>query len=128
MMKGIEYRFDEFCLLPDQVRLLQGREDIRLSPKVFHFLMMLVSADNALVEREKLFDILWQGRAVSDESLAQVVAQCRRALGDSAARQSIVQTIPKRGYRLVPQVFIRCQSGPVRGSESGHAGQPFLLP
>lgn len=104
MMRGIEYHFEDFCLMPDQARLLKGEREIKMAPKIFQFLSMLVQAENTLVEREALFETLWQGRAVSDESLAQVVAQCRRALGDSASRQALVQTIPKRGFRFVPDI------------------------
>jgi|GEM_PF-1613496 len=106
MVRGIEYYFKDFCLMPDQARLLKGEREIKMAPKIFQFLSMLVQAENSLVEREALFESLWQGRAVSDESLAQVVAQCRRALGDSASRQALVQTIPKRGFRFVPDIWV----------------------
>lgn len=130
MIRGIEYCFKDFCLLPDQARLLKGNNEIRMAPKTFHFLSVLVQAENALVEREMLFDMLWKGRTVSDESLAQVVAQCRRALGDSAARQAMVQTIPKRGFRFVPEIRIM-QSSTIRDVRArdksvGHVDWLFL--
>ena len=101
---GREYQFLNFRLLPDQARLLKQGEDIPLSPKTFRFLCVLISAGNAVVSRESLFDILWEGRSVSDESLAQVVAQCRRALGDSASQQRVIKTLHKIGFRLVPEI------------------------
>ncbi len=115
-VSGIEYQFLEFRLLPDQVRLIRSGRDIPLAPKTFHFLCLLLNAGNAVVAREVLFEELWRGRPVSDESLAQVVAQCRRALGDSAARQQVIKTVPKRGYRLVPDVVV-FRAGALAGME-----------
>ena len=104
---GMEFGFLNFRLIPDQARLLRGECDVRLAPKTFDFLCLLVQRANAVVARDELMERLWQGRPASDESLAQVVSQCRRALGDSAARQFIIQTVPKRGFRLVPDVVSR---------------------
>ena len=101
-----EYRFLEFRLLMDQARLLRHTVEVHLPPKVLLFLCVLVRAENAVVTREVLFQKLWQGKVVSDESLAQVVAQCRRALGDSANQQRIIKTLPKIGFRLVPGISV----------------------
>lgn len=101
---GMEYHFLNFRLLPDQVRLLDRGKDVPLAPKTFHFLCVLIHAGNAVVTRDTLFGELWKGREVSDESLAQVVAQCRRALGDSASTQRVIKTVPKLGFRFVPEV------------------------
>jgi len=103
---AMEYHFLDFRLLPGQVRLIKAGQDVALAPKTFHFLCLMLGAGNAVVSRDRLFEQLWQGRAVSDESLAQVVAQCRRALDDSAARQRIIKTIPKLGYRLIPEITV----------------------
>ncbi len=106
LRSGTEYHFLHFRLLPDQARLLHRDEEVPLAPKTFRFLCVLIGADNAVVARDTLFNLLWEGRAVSDESLAQVVAQCRRALGDSAARQVVIKTVPKLGFRFVPDVEV----------------------
>lgn len=114
-LNGVECRFLEFRFLPDQARLLRGKDEIDLSPKCFQFLSVLISASNAVVYREALFELLWNGRSVSDECLAQVVAQTRRTLDDSAARQRIVKTVPKLGYRFVPNVeLITLKNQPVK--------------
>ncbi|MEE2729799.1 MAG: winged helix-turn-helix domain-containing protein [Pseudomonadota bacterium] len=106
LANGKEYHFLNFQLLPDQARLLRQGVDVPLAPKTLHFLCLLIHAGNAVVSRDRLFDVLWEGRAVSDESLAQVVAQCRRALGDSAAQQKVIKTVPKLGFRFVPELRV----------------------
>lgn len=52
-----------------------------------------------VVTRDELMRDVWRDVVVTDGSLAQCVNEIRQALGDSAHR--IVQTVPKRGYRLV---------------------------
>ncbi|RLU04181.1 MAG: hypothetical protein D9N11_00405 [Ketobacter sp.] len=111
LLSGMEYHFLNFRLLPDQARLICREQDIALAPKTFHFLCLLISAGNAVVSRDALFDVLWHGRAVSDESLAQVVAQCRRALGDSASTQNVIKTVPKLGFRFVPHIRVVAAAG-----------------
>lgn len=111
LRSGMEYHFLNFRLLPDQARLIHREEDVALAPKTFHFLCLLISAGNAVVSRDALFELLWQGRTVSDESLAQVVAQCRRAVGDSASTQNVIKTVPKLGFRFVPDVRVVAAEG-----------------
>lgn len=52
-----------------------------------------------VVTRDDLMHAVWRDVVVTDGSLAQCINEIRHALGDSAHR--IVQTAPKRGYRLV---------------------------
>lgn len=63
-------------------------------------------ADHAghTVSREALFRALWPGVVVSDDTLTQVVIKLRKALGDNARSPSYIQTVPKRGYRLLAPV------------------------
>ena len=63
-------------------------------------------ADHAghTVSREALFRALWPGIIVSDDTLTQVVIKLRKALGDNARSPSYIQTVPKRGYRLLASV------------------------
>lgn len=63
-------------------------------------------ADHAghTVSREALFRALWPGVIVGDDTLTQVVIKLRKALGDSARNPSYIQTVPKRGYRLLAPV------------------------
>ena len=51
-----------------------------------------------VVTRDELMRAVWRDVVVTDGSLAQCINEIRHALGDSAHR--IVQTVPKRGYRL----------------------------
>ena len=53
-----------------------------------------------VVNREVLIDAVWGDTFVTDDSLIQCISEIRKAIGDTD--RSIVQTFPKKGYRLVP--------------------------
>ena len=61
---------------------------------------MLCEAGGDVVSQEQLIDGVWQGRALSENSVAVVIGQLRRALDDDAREPRLIETIPKRGYRL----------------------------
>ena len=62
-------------------------------------LVCLADAGGAVVERERLLTTVWGERAVSDEPLTRCIADLRKALDDSRASPTYIQTVPKRGYR-----------------------------
>ncbi|NNC78168.1 MAG: hypothetical protein HKN77_09420 [Woeseiaceae bacterium] len=75
--------------------------EVHLEPKVMQVLESLARHAGEVVERDNLLDELWGGRAQSDEPLTRCIATLRRILGDSAKDPEYIQTIPKRGYRLI---------------------------
>ncbi len=66
--------------------------------------MSLAENSGAVVERENLLRQVWGERAQSDEPLTRCIGELRRALGDARAEPDYIQTIPKRGYRLLQAV------------------------
>lgn len=71
----------------------------RLTPKATQVLKQLLKAGGEVVSRQELA----AGAAISDESLSRIVNEIREALGDDARKPRFVETIPRRGYRLLPQ-------------------------
>ncbi len=74
---------------------------VHVEPKVMDVLLCLASHAGELVERDRLLAEVWGTRVVSDEPLTRCVAQLRSALGDDRRRPKYIQTVPKRGYRLI---------------------------
>ncbi len=99
-----------FQLGPWQVLPLHGEiqgalGSTHLEPKVMEVLVVLARHAGQVVERETLLQSIWGARgAVSDEPLTRCIAALRRALGDSRQAPSYIQTVPKRGYRLISAV------------------------
>lgn len=72
-----------------------------------------------VVSTEELLEAVWQGRVVSDGTVYQYITKLRHALGDSAGEARIIETIPKRGYRLVAPVKILEPTADLRAASVG---------
>ncbi len=108
------YRLSGWTVRRHRNRIERGAESIHLAPKAMSVLDCLVEASNSVVTRQEIFDSVWRGAIVSDEALTQRIAEIRKAFGDSAHQSTIIETIPKIGFRLIPHV------SPLPGeSESG---------
>jgi DNA-binding winged helix-turn-helix (wHTH) protein len=80
---------------------LRRRTDVRrLEPRAAKTLELLCEANGDIVSQEQLIAGVWSGRSLSDNSVAVVIGQLRRALDDDAREPKLIETIPKRGYRL----------------------------
>ena len=77
---------------------------ITLEPKVMAVLRVLSAMAPAVVSRESLIEQVWGGESGGDESLSRAVSLLRKALGDRRGQQNYIETIPRRGYRLVAAV------------------------
>jgi predicted ATPase len=96
--------FPPFRLDPADERLWRGDAPVHLRPKSFRVLRYLVERPGHLVTTNELLDAVWPGVAVSGETLTQVIAELRRALGDHAHHPLFIQTIHRRGFRFIAGV------------------------
>jgi len=81
-----------------------GGQTTRLEPKAMAVLMHLADRAGQVVSREALLAAVWPGVVVGDDSLTQVVIKLRKALGDDPQQPTYIQTISKKGYRLIAPV------------------------
>jgi adenylate cyclase len=96
--------FDRFRLDLAQKQLFRGEERIGLPPKAMDLLILLVEARGRLVSKDEILDAVWSGVVVEEASIAKVVFLLRRTLGDDEQGQPLIETLPKRGYRLAVEV------------------------
>jgi len=100
----------EFWLGPWKIEPLRGAvtdpdgKAQHLEPKVMDLFVCLAEHANELVTRDQLLETVWSGHAAADELLTRAISDLRHALQDSRGDPKYIETIPKRGYRLVGQV------------------------
>jgi adenylate cyclase len=82
--------------------LRSADREITLRRKSFELLRYLAENADRLVTKEELLKAIWPDVTVTDESLTHCVSEVRQALGD--AGQTIIKTIPRRGYRFAAPV------------------------
>lgn len=84
--------------------LARGDEQVRLEPRVMDVLVHLAKRADELVSKEELIEQVWKGRYVTDDVLSVTIYSLRKAFGDDARRPRYVETISRRGYRLIAPV------------------------
>ncbi len=69
-------------------------------------LVHLAANAGEVVSKRDLLATTWDQQYVADAVLTRAVAELRRALGDSAQDPRFIETIPRRGYRLIADVEV----------------------
>jgi DNA-binding winged helix-turn-helix (wHTH) protein len=100
----VTFRFDRFTLDGDTRRLLLGSEEVHLSPKALHLLLVLVENRHRAVSRAELQKELWPSTYVLDTNLASLIKEIRRALGDTADTPKFVRTVHRFGYWFIGEL------------------------
>jgi DNA-binding winged helix-turn-helix (wHTH) protein/TolB-like protein len=97
-------RIGEWSVDPETNELTRGTETVRIEPKAMDVLVLLADRAGRVVGREELFVTVWPGVVVGDEAITQTIIKLRKALGDNPRSPSYIETIAKRGYRLIASV------------------------
>jgi DNA-binding winged helix-turn-helix (wHTH) protein/TolB-like protein/Tfp pilus assembly protein PilF len=98
------FTLGEWEVLPGKGVLRRGDDEERPEPKVFEVLIALAMRDGNLVTRDDLVDEVWDGRPTSDEPINRCLSQLRGHLDDRQRPHKYVETLQRRGYRLVRRV------------------------
>ena len=101
-----------------------------IPPKAVEVLLCLASEPGELVTRNKLLKAVWGSGKGSQEALGHAVSEIRHALGDHADEPSFIQTLPRRGYRLIitPELAADHGDSVVLGAKGGaHPGDIGLF-
>ena len=76
----------------------------KLEPRVMRVLLCLAARPGRPVTREELLDAVWTDGLANDEGLTQAVCKLRKAFSDRATQATVIENIPKVGYRLIAPV------------------------
>ena len=94
----MQVSFGEFVLDLDSRELRRGAEPVRMSPKAFQLLEILVTNRPKALSKADLQDRLWPDTFVVEKNLANLVSEIRQALGDSPSAPGFIRTVPRYGY------------------------------
>jgi DNA-binding winged helix-turn-helix (wHTH) protein len=99
-----DFRLGDWLVQPSQCKILRGEQTLHLRPKVMDVLVCLAGRAGKVVSKQALIDAVWAKEFISDTALSRAVFELRQALDDNEAQPRYVETIAKRGYRLVAPV------------------------
>jgi len=135
-----DFRLGEWRVEPSLNRLSLEGKSIQLEPKIMDVLAFLAERAGKVVSRQDLIDAVWAKQFVAESALSRAIAELRRALQDDAHAPRYLETITKRGYRVIAPVerveqapeAARVPSGSkgAREPEPGHerASRPAFSP
>lgn len=114
-MKSKIYRFAGFELRPAESELRTENSCLRLQEKPLLLLTALLDQPQRLVTRDQLRERMWDRETFVDyeQGINVAIKKVRDALGDSAEQPKFIQTVAKKGYRIIPLVeVITAEDGP----------------
>ena len=100
------YKFGPFRLDSLKRRLMRDGEPVRLTPKAFDLLLVLVAERGRTIEKDELLEKVWPGVVVEENNLNQNITVLRKSLGDSRQESQYIATVPGVGYRFVADVSL----------------------
>jgi TolB-like protein/Tfp pilus assembly protein PilF len=120
-------RFEDYEVDLSAGQLRKRGVRISLREQSFQVLASLVEHPGHVVTREELRQKLWANDVFVDfdNNLNSAIARLREALRDSADRPHFIETLPKRGYRFIANIF---ESPPALESGSAHRVRLVVLP
>lgn len=97
----MKYQIGTWVACSDSDTIRMDGVQHKLERRAMEALVLLCSRAGEVVKKEDLIENVWGRLAVSDHSVAMVISQLRRAFRDDARAPQYIETITKRGYRLI---------------------------
>jgi len=101
------FQIGDFILVPSLNQLHHVDQVYTLEPKVIDLLLFFAHQPNIIASREDIRSAIWGSIAVSDHAINRLISQLRKALCDNKQPYQYIETVAKRGYRLVAKVSLR---------------------
>ena len=111
-----DFRLNDWLVRPSLGRISGARGTVHVRPLLMELLLLLAREPGRLVTKEEIKATVWGRQFLSESALTRLMAELRQLLGDDTGQPRFIETIPKRGYRLVAQVFREAQAAAGRPS------------
>jgi Tol biopolymer transport system component/DNA-binding winged helix-turn-helix (wHTH) protein len=100
------YAFGPFLVDPDERVVLRDGQPVPLTPKAIAILLALLARHGHIVDKAELMQAVWPDTAVEEANLTQNVYSLRKTLGSRTESGVVIETVPRRGYRLVGDISL----------------------
>jgi eukaryotic-like serine/threonine-protein kinase len=89
---------------PRACQASRGEAVEKLRPQLTDLLVCLATRPGKIVLKSEILADVWPGQFIADSGLSRCIAELRQILQDEAQQPHYIETIPKRGYRLIAPV------------------------
>lgn len=119
----MRFSFADYVLDTDSYALTRDGAAVQVEPQVFDLLALLAANAGKLVTRDRLVEEIWNGRVVSEATIAARINAARRAVGDDGKAQAVIRTIPRRGLEMIVPVRIETPQAPAPNDAAADSKQ-----
>jgi len=95
---------NQWEIFEQENRIAFAGNEVFLQPLCMSLLLFLSQRAGVIIERKEIIEQVWQGRVVSEDALNNSIRKLRKALGDDPKAPRMIETINKKGYRLIAKV------------------------
>lgn len=99
-----DFRLSEWLIQPSLDRISRGKEVVHIRPKLMDVLALLAQRAGDVVSNDEIIAAVWAKEFMAESVLTRSITELRHVLGDHATNPRFIETITKRGYRLVAPV------------------------
>src|SRR5436309_2446844 len=96
-----EFRIGPWLIQPSLNTVANNGTRVRLEPKVLNVLVYLAEHRGEVVSKDDIMRAVWSDACVTDDILTRSIYELRKVLQDDAKQPKVIETIPRRGYRLI---------------------------
>jgi DNA-binding winged helix-turn-helix (wHTH) protein/tetratricopeptide (TPR) repeat protein/TolB-like protein len=102
--KQDDFLLADWLVQPGLTRMSRAGQSVHVRAKIMDLLVYFAQRPDAVLSKDALLDGVWGTTDISESALTRSITELRHALGDDADRPSMIETISKRGYRLIAPV------------------------
>jgi Tol biopolymer transport system component/DNA-binding winged helix-turn-helix (wHTH) protein len=102
---AVDFRIADRLVRPSLNRVVAADQTFQVEPKIMGVLVLLAARPGQVVAKEEILASVWEGVFVTDDVLVRAIGELRRLFDDDAEAPRVIETIRKRGYRLVASVI-----------------------
>jgi DNA-binding winged helix-turn-helix (wHTH) protein len=99
-----DFRIAGWLVQPSLNRVSFGERVVQLEPKLMDVLVYLAENAGQVVSKIDITDAVWSEVFITESVITRSIAGLRRAFGDDVKNPRFIETISKRGYRLIAEV------------------------
>ena len=111
-----EFRVGDWLVEPNLNCITRADRKTSIEPKVIEVLAYLAEYPGEVLSKEQIIQAVWSDTFVSDEVLRYSITELRKAFNDDAKNPQVIQTIARRGYRLIAEVSKKAPTTEFRAS------------
>ncbi|MGD8827435.1 MAG: winged helix-turn-helix domain-containing protein [Gammaproteobacteria bacterium] len=125
--RSSDFRLGEWVVSPPNGEIRGANGGIHLEPRAMAVLSVLAEKPGETISREELLHRVWDGVVVNEEALTRTVHDLRHHFHDDRRNPRYIQTVAKRGYRLVAPVTPLPEKSVKSSAPASRHGRPLPL-